>query len=223
VLAIGCDRRIRTAAGPIRADELAAGLPRHAWHRLSAGTGAKGERFYDWAWIQHHDRSHPAPDDVHDDPLDTQHWWLLIRRNRHTGELAFYRCYAPDAVPLRELVRVAGRRWTIEECFQTGKGLAGLDEHQVRRWTSWRRWTLLAMLGHALLAVLAATAPADCRGPVEVIALTCAEVRRLLTTLIVKPDRTRACPLAWSRWRRRHQHHARTSHYQRQQATQSYP
>ena len=73
------------------------------------------------------------------------------------------------------------------------------------------------------LAVLAATAPADCRGPVEVIALTCAEVRRLLTTLIVKPDRTRACPLAWSRWRRRHQHHARTSHYQRQQATQSYP
>ena len=40
-------------------------------------------------------------------------------------------------------------------CFQTGKGLAGLDEHQVRRWTSWRRWTLLAMIGHALLAVIA--------------------------------------------------------------------
>jgi len=82
-----------------------------------------GERFYDWEWIQHHDRSHPAIGDVHDDLLDTQHWWLLIRRNRHIGELAFYRCYAPDAVPLRELVRVAGRRWTIEECFQTGKGI----------------------------------------------------------------------------------------------------
>ena len=37
-------------------------------------------------------------------------------------------------------------RWTIEESFQAGKGLAGLDEHQVRRWTSWRRWTLFAML-----------------------------------------------------------------------------
>ena len=50
---------------------------------------------------------------------------------------------------------IAGRRWTIEESFQTGKGLAGLDEHQVRRWTSWRRWTLLTMIAHALLAVLA--------------------------------------------------------------------
>jgi len=55
VLAIGCDRRIQTDAGPIRADQLAAGLPRRAWHRLSAGPGAKGERFYDWAWISHPD------------------------------------------------------------------------------------------------------------------------------------------------------------------------
>jgi hypothetical protein len=39
--------------------------------------------------------------------LDTQRWWLLIRRHRYTGELAFYRCYSPEVVPLRELVRVA--------------------------------------------------------------------------------------------------------------------
>jgi hypothetical protein len=31
----------------------------------------------------------------------------------------------PRPVPLRELVRVAGRGWTIEESFQAGKGLAG--------------------------------------------------------------------------------------------------
>jgi SRSO17 transposase len=216
VLAIGCDRRIPTAAGSIRADRLAAGLPRHAWHRVSAGTGAKGERFYDWAWIQHHD--HAAHLTHRDNPLDTQHRWLLIRRHRDTGELAFYRCYAPDAVPLRELVRVAGRRWTIEECFQTGKGLAGLDEHQVRRWTSWQRWTLLAMVGHALLTVITADARTDRPGTVEVITLTCAEVRRLITALILEPARALACPLAWSRWRRRHQHRARTSHHQRQQA-----
>ena len=51
VLAIGCDRRVPTAAGPIRADALVAGLPKWAWQRLSAGPGAKGERCYDWAWI----------------------------------------------------------------------------------------------------------------------------------------------------------------------------
>jgi len=37
----------------------------------------------------------------------------------------------------------------VEESFQAGKGLAGLDEHQVRRWVSWQRWTLLAMTAHA--------------------------------------------------------------------------
>ena len=37
VLAIGCDRRVHTSAGLVRADELAAGLPRRAWQRLSAG------------------------------------------------------------------------------------------------------------------------------------------------------------------------------------------
>jgi SRSO17 transposase len=46
-------------------------------------------------------------------------------------------------VPLAELVRVTGTRWTIEESFQSGKELAGLDEHQLRRWTSWHRWTIL--------------------------------------------------------------------------------
>jgi SRSO17 transposase len=51
VLAIGCDRRLPTAAGPIRPDTLATGLPKGAWQRLSAGPGAKGHRYYDWAWV----------------------------------------------------------------------------------------------------------------------------------------------------------------------------
>jgi len=54
-----------------------------------------------------------------------------------------------DAPQLSQLVRVAGQRWRIEESFQAGKGLTGLDQHQVRRWTSWQRWTTLAMLAHA--------------------------------------------------------------------------
>lgn len=80
----------------------------------------------------------------------------MIRRNRRSGELAFYRCFSPRPVPLCDLVRVAGRRWTVEETFQAAKGLVGLDEHQVRRWASWHRWATLAMLAHAFLAVTAA-------------------------------------------------------------------
>jgi SRSO17 transposase len=82
VLAVACDHRVPAGAGrTVRADELAARLPRRAWQRLSAGDGAKGHRWYDWAWIT---ISEPEPGCR----------WLLIRRNRHTGELAFYRCYS---------------------------------------------------------------------------------------------------------------------------------
>jgi alkylation response protein AidB-like acyl-CoA dehydrogenase len=86
--------------------------------------GAKGHRWYDWAFLR--------LDDGEASPGGQagQHW-LLVRRNQRTGELAFYRCYAPRPVPLARLVGVAGQRWTIEERFQTGKGLVGLD-HSTR-------------------------------------------------------------------------------------------
>jgi SRSO17 transposase len=115
-----------------------------------AGRGAKGHRLYEWAFIRldHGDR---APGG------QAGQRWLLVRRHLRTGELAFYRCFMPRPVPLAILVRVAGRRWTIEERFQTGKGLVGLDQHQVRRWRSWYRWTTLAMLAHAFLVVAALT------------------------------------------------------------------
>ena len=142
------DRRVRSADRPGRR------LPGQAWQRLSAGAGAKGHRFYDWAWI-----------DIDRPPATPGHHWLLIRRNRRTGELAFYRATHPTRCRCPTLVRVAGRRWTIEESFQTGKGLTGLDQHQVRRWTSWHRWTILAMLAHAFLAVITAAERADNPAP----------------------------------------------------------
>ena len=123
--------------------QLAARLPKRAWQRLSAGKGAKGQRYYDWAWITISDSAPGCR-------------WLLIRRHPRTGELAFYRCYAPQPVTLAALVKAAGLRWTIEENFQAGKGLTGLDEHQVRSWTSWHRWVTLAMLASAFLAIAAA-------------------------------------------------------------------
>jgi hypothetical protein len=65
----------------------------------------------------------------------------------------------------------------VEERFQTGKGLCGLDQHQVRRWRSWYRWITLAMLAHAFLIVAAVT-ERICRPPPSgLIALTCNEIQ----------------------------------------------
>jgi SRSO17 transposase len=211
VLGIGCNRRVSVhgARGGVRmrADQVAAGLGEHCWTRYSAGAGAKGPRFYEWAFVALH------PDD------GPGHRWLLLRRHPEHGELAYYRCYAPRPVALTELVRVAGTRWRIEESFQATKALTGLDAHQVRRWTSWRRWTLIAMLAHALLAAVAATVRARQPQPAGLIPLTCNEIARLVNRLIVNPSRSLTSVLRWSHWRRRHQHRAQTSHYRRRPAT----
>ncbi|MFC8722183.1 IS701 family transposase [Kitasatospora sp. NPDC057198] len=205
VLAVSRKRPIATGAGIFRAGVLACGLPKQAWQRLSAGAGAKGHRFYDWAQV-----------DMAGSQESPGHRWLLVRRNRRTGELAFYRCYSPRPVPLSTLVMVAGRRWTVEETFQAAKGLAGLDEHQVRRWISWHRWTTLAMLAHAFLAITAAIERAANVAAAELVPLTCNEIQRLFAALFVRPHRDLAHRLHWSAWRRRHQARARTGHHQRQ-------
>src|SRR6266542_2752959 len=146
------------------------------------------------------------------------HRWLLIRRHRRTRELAYYRCYSPRHVPLTALVQVAGQRWAVEEDFQAGKGLAGLDEHQVRRWTSWYRWVTLAMLACALLSVAALTERTQRPAPAGMIPLTRNEIAHLTATVIIQPAADIPYRLRWSAWRRRHQHTARTCHYRRQAA-----
>jgi SRSO17 transposase len=203
VLAVARSHQVTAGLRAVRADKIAAGLPRSAWQRHSAGAGAKGHRYYDWAWVSI-------------EPRLPGHRWLLIRRSLRTGELAFYRCYAPRAASLAALIRVAGRRWTTEENFQAGKGLAGLDEHQVRRWTSWYRWTTLAMLAAAFLTIAAITEHARHPAPDGQITLTRNEIAWLLSALINRPAPGRPHRLAWSAWRRRHQYRAKTCHYQRQ-------
>jgi SRSO17 transposase len=203
VLAVAKSHRVTTSTGTCRADALAGRLPRSVWQRYSAGPGAKGHRYYDWAWISI-------------EPGRSGHRWLLIRRNCRTRELAFYRCYAPRHVPLPALVKIAGRRWTTEENFQAAKGLTGLDEHQVRTWTSWHRWTTLAMIACAFLTITAAAEHARRAAPPGQIPLTRNEIASLLAALVPQPARDTCHYLRWSAWRRRHQHRARTCHYQRQ-------
>jgi SRSO17 transposase len=207
VLAIAANRRVPTHAGPIRVDALPALILTHAWQKHSAGAGAHGPRLYSWAWFRL----------LAEDDTDRGVHHLLIRRNDATGEYAYLRCYSPRPVPLRTLVTVAGQRWRIEESFQAAKGLAGIDQHQVRRWTSWHRWTTLAMLAHAFLAVATAIERDTTPTPTGLIALTVNEFRRLFDALLLTAKQTLPSLLAWSRWRRRHQYRARQSHYQRRQ------
>src|SRR6266511_357596 len=192
------------------AARLAAQVPPECWLRISAGQGAKGRRWYAWSRL----------------PLGTAGappgWqrWLLVRRSLRTGELAFYACAGPASLPLVALVKVAGCRWRVEEAFQAGKGLCGLDQHQVRRWRSWYRWVTLAMLAYAFLVVAAVTEHARHPPPLGLIPLTCNEIQHLFAALVAVPAGDAGHRLRWSWWRRRRQARARACHYRRQAARQ---
>ncbi|GAA1578091.1 IS701 family transposase [Dactylosporangium maewongense] len=205
VLAVAKSHRVtaRPVDGPVRTDRLTAALPTRAWQRRSAGAGSKGERTYDWAWIA------ITPPDGETGGCHS----LLVRRRTSDSELAFYRCWSPQPVPLRALVRVAGTRWNVETCFQTGKTI-GLNEPQVRRWNSWYRHITLVMLAHAILTVIAAR-ERDRHTDQTLIPLTFNEIRHLFKLMITNTTHTISHRLHWSNWRRRHQARARTSHYRR--------
>jgi SRSO17 transposase len=139
VLAVTSGQRL----GFVPVETWLAKVPPKGWRRLSAGDGAKGPRLYDWAYLPYRGA---APG------------WrrgLLIRRSTaEPDDLTYYLTHAPEATTLAQLVRIAGTRWAIENCFEAAKGEVGLDDYEVRSWTGWHRHITLAMLAHAYLAVL---------------------------------------------------------------------
>jgi SRSO17 transposase len=129
---------------------VAALLPEEAWTPLSAGAGSQGPRRSTWAWLE-----------VDAEPAARGGWrsWILIRRSlSEPSKRAYYRVWGPPGTPRAELVRIAGRRWTIEAGLEEAKGEVGLDHYEVRTWTGWYRHITLALLAHAVLVVLRAQA-----------------------------------------------------------------
>ncbi|MEV0167347.1 IS701 family transposase [Nonomuraea fuscirosea] len=182
------------------------------WVIRSAGDGSKGERTYAWAWIATVSPAH----------------FLLVRKHRTTGELAFCYCFVPEGQPvtLPRLIAAAGLRWPVEESFQAGKSLFGLDESQVRLYEALLRHLVLVM---AALAVCAASAAAarhrtdtqamkprhpDEQPPEDpgLIPLTVAEIKHLFNAATTRTPSLQHVA-HWSAWRRHHQARARWFHH----------
>lgn len=181
------------------------------WQIVSAGPGDKGARDYAWAWVA-------TASPVH---------WLLVRKHLRTGELAFHYCHVPAGRPvsLHLLVAAAGLRWPVEESFEFGKDLFGLDQSQVRRYEAIRRHTVLVMLALAVYAVAAAEARprTDTQAPPPTgpdappptdpghTPLSIAALKNLVNALHPRHhgiDHT----IHWQNWRDRHRARARWHH-----------
>ena len=131
-----------------RATVVAAALPPEAWVRQSAGMGSQGERLHDRACIP---LAEPAP-------LGWARWLLVRQALEDPAERTSFRAFGPTATTREELVRVAGRRWAIEEGLAQAKGEVGLDHYEVRIWPAWHRQMTLCLLAHAALVVTCALA-----------------------------------------------------------------
>lgn len=148
-LAVTCQEHVEVAGQQRRVDHLAQEVAPEQWQRLSAGAGSKGQRLYDWVRLP---LSGPVP----------AGWerWLVIRRSLTQGasppDVAYVLVFARRGTTLEELVQVIGSRWTVEQCFEVGKGEVGLDEYEVRSWQGWYRHITLCMLAQAFLTVLRA-------------------------------------------------------------------
>ncbi|MEV0449107.1 IS701 family transposase [Streptomyces sp. NPDC050600] len=139
-------------AGCPRIDGLFAQAPDEAWEKISCGDGAKGPRVYDWEAVR---LPAVAEFDYQGEVPHRMRWALARRSIRKPDEIACYLAYAPLETTVQELVRIAGTRWAIEECFQAAKKGCGLDQYEVHRYVGWHRHITLAMRAHAFLATTA--------------------------------------------------------------------
>ena len=220
-LAVACNEpvAIQTASGRRQVtvtEAEALMLETKDWQRLSMNEGTKGPRLYDWA-VQ------PM---LHQWEDDGRHFLLIRRCLDDPQEKTYYFVFAPKGTTLASMVKAVGKRWHIEEDFETGKEM-GLGDYEVRGFAAWYRHITLVMLAQACLAGICAVAriPASKTPPNEgallvcpVLPLTIPEVRHLLALLLFPPPRSQTLLLSWSWWRRCHQSRASVFHTQRRLA-----
>jgi SRSO17 transposase len=131
------------------AEEIARALAPSAWKRLSAGEGTKGPRLSDWAYLELADLD---ADEYRDGATGVWTRGLLVRRGLADGECAFFSTWCPAGTPMGALVSVEGKRWAIEDAFETAKNELGLDHNESRSWHGWHRHVSLVMRAFAMLA-----------------------------------------------------------------------
>jgi SRSO17 transposase len=144
VLAVRENQYVWRGFKQVKVGALVKTLAKRAWHKITIAWGCKGPRRYAWAWV-------PINHDL------GPKWcrWLLVRRSLDgSEELAYYLAAGPKRTTLTRLATTAGARWSTEGGFEAAKQEVGLADYEVRSWTGWHRHITLALLAHAILAVV---------------------------------------------------------------------
>jgi SRSO17 transposase len=125
----------------MRVDDWCAKLSEDAWTRIDVRDGEKGPLVIDAVKCRVQARTEKrgtGPDEV-----------LFVTRelqSDNTYKHDYYLSNADASVPLKEFARVGKAAHRIEQCFERGKGEAGLGDYQVRNWIAWHHHQTLSLL-----------------------------------------------------------------------------
>ena len=120
-------------------------MQKQRWVNYRVKDGTKGPM----VWQAKHMLVYLA--DEHDLPSRPHH--LLVARNTlNPKEIKYFISNAPEATPVKTLLRVAFTRWTIERAFEDSKTELGMDHFEARKFNAIQRHLILSCVSHVFLS-----------------------------------------------------------------------
>lgn len=171
--------RLKARRKSIRVDRWVAKQPASAWQTITLRQTTKGELTVQvlhrlvWLWDGKEERA--------------RQWHLIVcEKTAEMPQRKYSLSNAPHDRPLKRLAYMQSQRYWVERALQDAKSQAGLAEYQVRQWNGWHHHMAMCMLVQLFLMENKIKHANQC--PL----LSCADVRRLLQSLLPRRDVTLA-------------------------------